>query len=44
MPLYFALKTVENNKKKKYVKFQEDMFCDFIQVYMFLWFYSGLCI
>ena len=37
MSLYFALLTVENNKKKKSVKFQGDMFsfCDFIQVYVF---------
>ena len=37
MSLYFALQTVENNKNKKSVKFQEDMlnFCDFIQVYVF---------
>ena len=34
MSLYFALQTVENNKNKKFVKFQGDMlnFCDFIQV------------
>ena len=37
MSLYFALKTVENNKNKKSVKFQGDMlnFYDFIQVYVF---------
>ena len=37
MSLYFALKTVENNKNKKSVKFQGDMlnFCDFIQVFVF---------
>ena len=37
MSLYFALRTVENNKNKKTVKFQGDMlnFCDFIQVYVF---------
>ena len=37
MSLYFALLTVENNKNKKYVKFQGDMlnFCDFIQVFVF---------
>ena len=37
MSLYFALKTVENNKNKKPVKFQGDMLnhCDFIQVYVF---------
>ena len=37
MSLYFALSTVENNKKKMYVKFQGDMlnFCDFIQVFVF---------
>ena len=34
---YFALLTVENNKNKKYVKFQGDMlnFCDFIQIFLF---------
>ena len=37
MSLFFALLTVENNKNKKFVKFQGDMliFCDFIQVYVF---------
>ena len=37
MSLYFALQTVENNKNKKSVKFQEDMlnFYDFIQVSVF---------
>ena len=37
MSLYFALSTVENNKKKKSVKFLGDTlsFCDFIQVYVF---------
>ena len=37
MSLYFALLTVENNKNKKSVKFQGDMFnfCDFIQVFVF---------
>ena len=37
MSPYFALYTVENNKIKKYVKFQGDMlnFCDFIQVFVF---------
>ena len=37
MSLYFALKTVENNKSKKSTKFQGDMliFCDFIQVFIF---------
>ena len=37
MSLNFALSTVENNKKKKSVKFQGDTlnFCDFIQVYVF---------
>ena len=37
MSLYFTLKTVENNKNKKSVKFQGDMlsFCDFIQVFAF---------
>ena len=37
MSLYFALKTVENNKSKKSVKFHGDMlnFCDFIQVFVF---------
>ena len=37
MCLYFALSTVENNKKKKSVKFQGDTlnFCDFILVYVF---------
>ena len=36
MSLYFAL-TVENNKNKKSVKFQEDIlnFCDFIKVFVF---------
>ena len=37
MSLYFALKTVENNKNTKSVKFHRDMlnFCDFIQVFVF---------
>ena len=37
MSLYFALKTVENNKNKKSVKFQGDMlnFFEFIQGYVF---------
>ena len=37
MSLYFALKTVENNKNKKSVKFQGDMLnhCNFIQVFVF---------
>ena len=37
MSLYFALLTVENNKNKKFIKFQGDMlnFCDFIQVFVF---------
>ena len=35
MSLTFALKTIENNKNKKSVKFQGDMlnFCDFIQCF-----------
>ena len=37
MSLYFALKTVENNKNKKSVKFQGDMLnhCNFNQVFVF---------
>ena len=37
MSLYLALQTVENNKNKKSVKFQEDIlnFCDLIQVFVF---------
>ena len=37
MSLFFALSAVENNKKKKSVKFQGDKlnFCNLIQVYVF---------